>query len=252
MKRLLLSLLAFYSVPALGQYQYYGAPSSSGMGAMPTLPPAPPPVSAPPTYPGYGSDMSYGSPGYPPADASFNASSGPNIINYGFLEGGYQYQNPKDSSLEGSHGLALSLSAQLFKPLFIKADFGWSMSSGGGSKSREYDFTSAGLGAGLYLPIIDKLHFVAEAGGMYGKLDAERDSLSFTEGAIYARPALRFAPVEFLEFQAGVTVTSADSFDTIVVDLAAYFRVLSQLDLGLNVDLGDEFTGFTGGIRFRW
>jgi hypothetical protein len=27
---------------------------------------------------------------------------------------------------------------------------------------------------------------------------------------------------------------------------------LSQLDLGINVDLGDEFTGFTGGIRFRW
>jgi hypothetical protein len=58
--------------------------------------------------------------------------------------------------------------------------------------------------------------------------------------------------VEFLEFQAGVTVTSSDSFDTVIFDLAGYFRIFSQLDLGLNVDLGDEFTGFTGGIRFRW
>ena len=251
MQRLiLLLLLAFHSISALGQYQYYGAPNE-GMGAMSSMPPAPPPVSAPPTYPGYGSDMSYGSPGYP-SDSSFNASSAPNILSYGFLEGGYQYQQPKDSSLEGSHGVALALSVQLFKPLFIRADFGWSLSNGGGRSSREYDFTSASLGAGLYLPIVDKFHLLAEVGGMYGKLDANINRFSFTEGAIYARPALRFAPVEFLELQAGLTVTSSDSFDTMIFDVAAYFRVLSQLDLGVNVDLGDEFTGFTGGIRFRW
>lgn len=250
MQRLLLLLLAFHSVPALGQYQYYGAPND-GMGAMSSMPPAPPPVSAPPTYPGYGSDMSYGSPGYP-SDASFNASSAPNILSYGFLEGGYQFQEPKDSSLEGSHGVALALSVQLFKPLFIKAEFGWSLSNGGGRSSREYDFTSASLGAGLYLPIVDKFHLLAEVGGMYGKLDANINRFSFTEGAIYARPAIRFAPVEFLELQAGLTVTSSDSFDSMIFDVAAYFRLLSQLDLGVNVDLGDEFTGFTGGIRFRW
>ena len=250
MQRLLLLLLAFHSVPALGQYQYYGAPND-GMGAMSSMPPAPPPVSAPPTYPGYGSDMSYGSPGYP-SDSSFNTSSGPSILSYGFLEGGYQYQQPKDSSLEGSHGVALALSVQLFKPLFIKAEFGWSLSNGGGRSSREYDFTSASLGAGLYLPIVDKFHLLAEVGGMYGKLDANLNRFSFTEGAIYARPALRFAPVEFLELQAGLTVTSSDSFDSMIFDVAAYFRLLSQLDLGINVDLGDEFTGFTGGIRFRW
>lgn len=250
MQRLLLLLLAFHSVPALGQYQYYGAPND-GMGAMSSMPPAPPPVSAPPTYPGYGSDMSYGSPGYP-SDSSFNASSAPNILSYGFLEGGYQYQQPKDSSLEGSHGVALALSVQLFKPLFIRADFGWSLSNGGGRSSREYDFTSASLGAGLYLPIVDKFHLLAEVGGMYGKLDANLNRFSFTEGAIYARPAIRFAPVEFLELQAGLTVTSSDSFDSMIFDVAAYFRLLRQLDLGINVDLGDEFTGFTGGIRFRW
>ena len=243
MQRLLLLLLAFHSVPALGQYQYYGAPND-GMGAMSSMP-------RPPTYPGYGSDMSYGSPGYP-SDASFNASSAPNILSYGFLEGGYQFQEPKDSSLEGSHGVALALSVQLFKPLFIKAEFGWSLSNGGGRSSREYDFTSASLGAGLYLPIVDKFHLLAEVGGMYGKLDANINRFSFTEGAIYARPAIRFAPVEFLEFQAGLTVTSSDSFDSMIFDVAAYFRLLSQLDLGVNVDLGDEFTGFTGGIRFRW
>jgi hypothetical protein len=254
MKRLLVSLIALYSIPALGQYQYYGA-STGEMGAMPSLPPAPPPAPAPATYPGYGTDMSYGSTGYAPmpSDSAFgNPATGPDILNYGFLEAGYQYQKPKNNSLDGSHGLALSLSAQLFKPLFLNADFGWSMSNGGGSKSREYDFTSASLGVGLYLPIISKLHFVGEVGGIYGKFDSDKDSLSFTEGAVYARPAIRFAPAEFLEFQAGVTVTSADDYDTMIFDVAAYLRIFSQLDLGVNVDLGDEFTGFTGGIRFRW
>lgn len=250
MRRLFLLLLAFHSVPALGQYQYYGAPND-GMDGMSSMPPAPPPVSAPPTYPGYGSDMSYGSPGYP-SDSSFSTSSSPNILSYGFIEGGYQYQEPKEGSLEGSHGVALALSVQLFKPLFLRTEFGWSLSNGGGRSSREYDFTSASLGAGLYLPIVSKFHLLAEVGGMYGKLDSNVNRLSFTEGAIYARPALRFAPVDFLELQAGLTVTSSDSFDTMVFDVAAYFRVLSQLDLGINVDLGDEFTGFTGGIRFRW
>ena len=247
MKRLILSLLALYSIPALGQYQYYGAPTGE-MGAMPSLPPAPPPAA--PTYPGYGTDMSYGSTG---VDSSFgNASQGVDILSYGFLEAGYQYQKPENNDLDGSHGIALSLSAQLFKPLFINASFGWSLSNGDGSKSREYDFTNASLGVGLYLPIVSKFHFVGEVGGTYGKLDADKDRLSFTEGAVYARPALRFAPVEFLEFQAGVTVTSADDFDATIFDVAAYLRVFSQLDLGVNVDLGDEFTGFTGGIRFRW
>jgi hypothetical protein len=251
MQRLVLLLLAFHSVPALGQYQYYGVPNDGGMGAMSSMPPAPPPVSSAPTYPGYGSDMSYGAPGYPSDNSGFSNSGGPNIINYGFLEGGYQYQDPKNSSLEGSHGLAISLSAQLFKPLFIKADFGWSKSSG--NNSGDYDFTSASLGAGAYLPLFtEKLHLLVEAGGQYGKIDAERDNLSFTEGAVYVRPAVRFAPLPFLEFQSGITFTSADEFDTFVVDVGAYFRVLSQLDLGLNLDFGDEFTGFTGGIRFRW
>lgn len=251
MKRLLPTLLLLAAAPLSAQY--YGAPSG-GMGSMPTMPPAPPPGPPPATYDYYGGgDASYGSTGYDyGSSAPTYTTDGPNILNYGFLEAGYQYRNPKDDALEGSHGLALTLSAQLFKPLFVKAEFGWSKSGGGGRASREYDFTYASLGAGLYLPITSKFHFVGEVGGIYGKLDASRDSLSFTEGAVYARPALRFAPVEYLELQAGVTVSSADDFDATIVDVSAFLRVLKQLDLGVGVDFGDEFTGFTGGLRVRW
>lgn len=252
MKRALALSLVLAAAPAFAQY--YGAPSG-GMGAMPTMPPAPPP-GPPPSYDYYGGggDMSYGSSGYAPTGSGGSgfSSSGPNILSYGYLEGGYQYIDPKNNRLDGSHGLGITLSAQLFQPLFIKAGFGWAKSSGGGRASREYDLTTATLGAGLYLPIVSRLHFVAEVGGMYNKLDANRGSLSFTEGAFYARPAVRFAPTDAIELQAGITITSADNYDTSVIDFSAYFRVLSQLDLGIGVDLGDEFTGFAGGIRFRW
>ena len=251
MKRSLALLMLLVAVPAWAQY--YGAPTG-GMGAVPTMPPTPPP-GPPPSYDYYGGgDYSYGSSGgstAPSGGASFS-TTGPNILSYGFLEGQYQYVDPKESRLEGSHGIGLTLSAQLFQPLYLKAGFGWSKSNGGGASSKEYDFTNASLGVGLYLPILSKLHFVGEVGGIYSKLDATRESISFTEGAIYARPGLRFAPTEAIELQAGITISSADDFNSNVIDISAYFRVISQLDLGVGVDLGDEFTGFTGGIRFRW
>ncbi len=247
MKRFLTTLLVLAAGPVFAQY--YGAPSG-GMGSMPTMPPAPPP-GPPATYDYYGGgDMSYDSGGYD--SGSTYSTAGPNILNYGFLEAGYNYRDPKNNGLEGSHGLGLTLSAQLFQPLFVKAGFGWSKSSGGGRASREYDFTHASLGVGLYLPLVSKFHFVGEVGGLYSKLDANRANLSFTEGAFYARPALRFAPTESIELQAGFTITSGDDFDTSIIDVSAYFRLLSQLDLGLGLDFGDEFTGFTGGLRFRW
>ncbi len=197
--------------------------------------------------------MSYGSSDYsamPSGDASYS-SPGSNMLSYGFLEGGYQYRNPDNDALDGSHGLAVTLSVQLFKPLFLKAEFGWSK-GGSGSTAKEYDFTYASLGAGLYLPIISRLHIVAEAGGLYGKMDATKDSISFTEGAFYVRPALRFAPIDILELQTGVTLTSSDDFGSTIIDVSAYLRLIKQLDVGLGVDFGDEYTGFTGGLRFRW
>jgi hypothetical protein len=207
-------------------------------------------------YAGDGIDNSYGSTGYgAPPDSQyggFGAPAASNMLSYGFLEAGYHYQNPKNSTLEGSHGLGLSLSAQLFKPLYVRGGFDWSLSRGGGSKSKEYDLTTATLGVGAYLPIASRFHLVAEVGGIYTKLDADRDRLSFTEGGIYARPYFRFTPVDPIELQGGATFTSLNDYDTVVIDVSAYFRLLSQLDLGLGVDFGDESTGFTGGIRFRW
>jgi len=174
------------------------------------------------------------------------------MLTYGFLEGRYQYFNPRNSELKGAHGLSAALSAELFKPLFIRAGFGWSASGSSSKNSREYDFTTASLGLGAYLPIGGVFHLLIEGGGAYGKLDSKSDRFSFTDGAFYVRPALRIAPVDSFEFQAGLNLTSSDEFGSYTVDLSAFIRLISRLDLALGVDLGDEFTGFTGGLRVRW
>lgn len=250
MNRFFLLLQLFIASTVWAQYGY-----------TPTLPPAPPPPAPsssypsypaytdPYAYPGSGSQTTYGS----PQNQGFGSTgTGPNLINYSFLQGNYEYVSPKSGDLEGANGLSVALSAQLFKPLFLKAEIGWAQSNGGGRVSREYDFATVAIGAGVYIPVSDRFHLLAEAGGIYGELDANRTKLSFTDGALYLRPALRFAPIEALELQAGVTVTSSDAFDSLVIDLSAYLRVFSQLDLGIGVDLGDEFTSFHGGVRFRW
>jgi hypothetical protein len=174
------------------------------------------------------------------------------MLSYGFLEGRYHYVNPRGSDLKGAHGLAATLSAELIKPVFIRAGFGWSAAGSSRNDTRDYDLTTASLGLGAYLPIGGVFHLVVEGGASYGKLDAQRQRFSFTEGALYFRPAIRIAPVDTFEFQAGINLTSSDVFGSYTVDLSAFIRLISRLDLALGVDLGDEFTGFTSGLRVRW
>ena len=275
MKRILFSLSMLLSAGYASAQGYYPPP---GMGTpMPTMPPAPPPTSAPPTYPTYspysapaypttgaGYDpYAYGAPMPPPAaDPSYGYGApygggsgygsvvGRPIINYGFLEGKYRFFNPTQDGIDGANGIGIALSAQLFKPMFLKGSFDWA--KGTGDRDRSYDFAQVKGGAGLYLPIADKFHFLAEAGGIYSNLNTDDRFLDLGEVGLYVRPAIRWAPLQWLELQAGVTVSTMHDYNSKIVDLAAYFRIFSQFDLGVGADLGDEIDSFHGGVRFRW
>lgn len=254
MTRLLPLLLALSTGSIFAQY--YDAPNS-GMGSVSSLPPAPPPpppsgaAPDPYSFSDGGPNSGYNPPGYP-GGAGGDFDSGSSMLTYGFLEGRYQYFNPRENNLDGAHGLSAALSAELFKPLFIRAGFGWSASGKSGKQTRDYDLTTASLGIGAYLPIADVFHLVIEGGGAYGKLDSKNNRFSYTDGAFYLRPAVRVAPTEAFEFQAGLNLTSSDEFGSYTVDLSAFIRIVSRLDLAVGVDLGEEFTGFTGGLRVRW
>jgi hypothetical protein len=263
--------------------QYGYAP----MPPTPPTPPAPPPsytpsaptytgYSAPapaPTYPSYppagvGADVNYASSNYgytaqpQPAPTSSYAGSGygigdsmrGNLLTYGYLEGHFRYTDFEEADLDPTTGFGFAVSARLMNPFFIKGSFNWASQGGDNDDddNKGYDFSSISLGAGVYLPITPKFHFLGEVGGTYAKLSADEDELSFSNGAVYVRPAIRWTPVDAWEIQAGVTVSTADDFDSKIFDLSTYVRLFSIMDLGVGVDLGDESQSYRGGVRFRW
>jgi hypothetical protein len=191
----------------------------------------------------------YGGPAYAPPQA-YNAPSGSSLLTYGQLEAQYRFTSFKKSSIQDSSGLEVGLMAQLFNPFFIHATVDWS--SAGGSKSKSYDFSTISVGMGGYFALSDRFHVVAEVGGLYSSLSANKESLSFSDGAIYVNPYLRFAATNNLELQAGITLTSADNYDSSTFDLGGYYRLFSQMDLGLGAEFGDVTNNYHVGIRFRW
>lgn len=252
----------------------YGAPPPPSVPAYPNS--LPPPtvsagVAAPPPYidpyasaplPGQVSSYSpqgtgaYGAPA--PSVANYGAKAGPNLVNFNNLEAFYRYVDPKNKDLDGAHTIGGALTIALFNPLYLKFGASWGSGSGGaggvgGATKADYDFASIQAGAGFHTVLInDRLTFVAEAGLIYSSLRATNSALSFSDGSVYIRPALRFTPFDFMEVQAGVTVTSSDRYDSKVLDLSTYFRLMPMFDVGVGADLGDNSRAFRTSLRLRW
>lgn len=194
----------------------------------------------------------------PPASASYGGKTGPNLVNFNNLEVFYRYVDPKDKNLDGASTIGGTLTIALFNPLYLKFGASWGSGPGGsgnvgGAINSNYDFATIQAGAGFHTPLItDKLTFVAEAGIIYASLRAQNSALSFSDGSIYVRPALRFTPLDFMEVQAGVTVSSADKYDSKLLDLSTYFRLLPMFDIGIGADFGDTTRAFRTSLRLRW
>ncbi|MDB6006833.1 MAG: hypothetical protein JWR15_3820 [Prosthecobacter sp.] len=182
----------------------------------------------------------------------------PNLVNFNNLEAYYRYLAPKQPGLAGANTIGATLTVALFNPLYLKFGASWGSGPGGGgtvagATKANYDFASIQAGAGFHTPLInDKLTFIAEAGLSYASLRAKDSSVSFSDGSIYVRPALRFTPLDWLEVQAGVTVSSADRYDSKMLDLSAYFRLLPMFDVGVGGDFGDATRAFRTMLRLRW
>lgn len=252
----------------------YGAAPPPTVPSYPnSLPPASvtPSVTAPPAYadpyataPQPGAVSSYAPQGTgaytapSPGAANYGVKSGPDMVNFNNLEVFYRYMDPKQKDLDGAHTIGGALTVALFNPLYLKFGASWGSGPGGsgtvgGASRADYDFASIQAGAGFHTPLItNKLTFVAEAGLNYSSLRAKDSALSFSDGSIYIRPALRFTPLDFLEVQAGVTVSSADKYDSKVLDLSTYFRVLPMFDIGIGADFGDTTRALRTTLRLRW
>jgi hypothetical protein len=258
-----------YGTPPPG----YGTPP--GVPAYPNSLPPPsvsPGVTAPPPYadpyaaaPQPGQVSSYTPQGVsnystqPGSTANYGGKpAGPDMVNFNNLEAYYRYMAPKQSGLSGANTIGATLTVALFNPLYLKFGASWGSGAGGGgtvagAANANYDFASIQAGAGFHTALINnRLTFVAEAGLIYASLRATDSSLSFSDGSIYVRPALRFTPLDWLELQGGVTVTSADKYDSKMLDLTAYFRLLPMFDVGVGGDFGDTTRAFRTTLRLRW
>ena len=245
------TLLAVASASAQEPYGY--GPSTAAPGQV---------VSVDPSFNNYGSAnySGYGG-GAAPAQPQpsmgalsglSGSGSGSSMLTYGLLEGFYRYTSFQQDGLDGANGLGVSLSAELFRPFFVRGGFDWGSGSGKSLGTDGYDFNSVSLGGGAYFAVNDKLHFFAEVGGIYTSLNADRSSIGFSDGAIYLTPGLRFAATEFFELDVSLTATSADEYDKRVVDIAGYYKLFSSMDVGAGAGLGNETRSFFAGIRFRW
>ncbi len=259
---------AGYGTPPPG----YGSPPPNVPAYPNSLPPAtvssnvtaPPPYADPyATAPAPGQMSSYTPQGVsnyssgPASAANYGAKpAGPNMVNFNNVEAYYRYVAPKADNLSGANTIGATLTVALFNPLYLKFGASWGSGGGGsvtGATKGNYDFASIQAGAGFHTPLInDKLTFVAEAGLSYASLKAQDTSVSFSDGSIYVRPALRFTPINWLEVQAGVTVSSADKYDSKMIDLTTYFRVLPMFDIGVGGDFGNTTRAFRTSLRLRW
>lgn len=208
---------------------------------------------APPPQPGYGN---YQQPVSTNNWGMQQSMSGSNMINYRYIEANYRYVDPRGGDLNGSHGLGVTLSIDLPTMFFVKGSFNWSSGEGTknvrGAAKADYDLSVITIGGGAFIPLTDKLHFVGEVGLVYANLSSSGRNVSYTDGGIYVRPSLRYQMVDWLELQAGVTISSADDYDSKVIDFGAYFRVFPQMDMNIGMDLGDETRTMRAGARLRW
>lgn len=253
---------------SMGSYGAMSPPAGSGLygntGYNAMAPSVPPPNYSTPSYSGptmmepAPQAANYGFQPQPQANAwgSIQQGMGASMLNYNYVEAGYRYVNPKGGNFDGSHGLGATLVFDLPMRFFVKGGFNWTSGSGGNTvaaaANADYALSTISIAGGVYMPITDKLHFVGEVGLIYANFDASTNNLSYTEAGVYIRPSLRYQMVEWLELQAGVTVSSTSDYDSKLIDIGAYFRVFPMVDLNLGADFGDETRTVRAGARLRW
>lgn len=199
---------------------------------------------------------SYGGPSYTgqqnyPAQQPM-APPASSLLSYGQLEVDYLRTTYDNKKFAASDGASVSLMAKLFDPFFLHVQVDLGSGTSSRSSAQSYNFSTIHVGGGGYIPISDRFHLTGEVGMLYAHMDSTRTSAGFSDGAIYMMPGVRFMATDSLELDGHLTATSADKYDSFIFDLGGYYKLFSQMDLGLDVGFGDQSTTYRAGIRFRW
>lgn len=172
------------------------------------------------------------------------------LLSYGSIEARYNYNDFKHSNIDNSSGFGAMLRAPLFRPLFL--NFGVNWLHGNSDHDGSFDLTTLTAGAGLYLPIIPRLHIFGELGVRYDIAGGSIDTINTDDFSIYGRPGVRFAATEKLELAASMLFSDTENFDKHIFELNGYFALLSVLDIGVGADFASDVNTYHAGLRLRW
>lgn len=197
------------------------------------------------TYTGSGYDKGGGY-GYGSSPTSYSS-----LLTWGNLEAHYAYNDFRgDDRLEGDSGFGVNLHVKLMHPLYLH--FGLDRITSSGPSSRSLEITSFTLGAGVYVPIGQRFQIYGEVGLRYDYTSGDLEYINTDDLSLYGRPGIRFAVTERFELSASVLFFNTENLNDRIVELSAYYSLLSWLDIGGGVDFGSDINTYRIGGRWRW
>ena len=173
------------------------------------------------------------------------------LLNYNSLEAFYAYNDFKgDDRLKGDSGFGIDLKVQLMTPLFLH--LGLERIYSETPQAEKLEVTTLTAAAGVYLPITSRFHIFGELGVRYDYTGGDLEEIVTDEFGVFVRAGLRFAVTEKLEVAASVLFNTTDNLNDNVIELNAYYALLSWLDIGVGVDFGSDINSYHAGGRWRW
>lgn len=203
--------------------------------------------------PATGGYEAYNAPAYDKGGYSSGSSSSSysNLLTWGQLEAHYAFNTFKDDTdLESSSGVGANLRVKLMQPLYLH--FGLDRITSSDPQGRTLEITSFIAGGGVYVPLGSRFQLYGEVGIRYDFTSGDLENINTDDVGIYFRPGLRFAVTDKLELTGSVLFNNTENLNDRVIELSAYYALISWLDVGGGVDFGSDVNTYRIGGRWRW
>lgn len=187
---------------------------------------------------------------YSSSGSSYNNSS-TNMLGYQSLSVNYVYNDFKgDDRLKGDSGFNADLKLELMKPLYLH--FGLNRITSKVANAEDLDITGFSAAGGIFLPLGNRFHIFGELGAKYDYVSGGDNNLGSDDFSVFIRPGVHFAATDKLELSVSVLFSNTDNLNENVIELNAYYAMLSWLDVGGGIDFGDDINSYHIGGRWRW
>lgn len=175
---------------------------------------------------------------------------GASNFKYGFVDAGYYLYDFDDSSIESASGFAGTISVPIVDSFFVKASVGFA--SPEAETGDDVKYLTWDLGAGVGLPIFEKLDFVIEGGMAHQRFTSRVLDNPIDGWGWYASPALRFMVGDALELNGGVTFQHVNADGEMSLDLKALLHLTPNVSLHGGVSFSEEVNRYGAGLRISF